>query len=290
MLAFMRGWAVAVVALVVGLTTTADDARAQAEKPTKSAPVSMKDRIEAKRLFNQAHLAYKNGDYEEAILKWQQSYERSKEPLIFESIANGYERLGNFRRALESLKQWRQAAPWREQSTLDGRIQRLEARAAEEDAEKVRKDAEALKRDEAKRAKDADERRRRDEAAQTMSKVTILGWSLLGAGGVFAMTGVGLDIYAVTRRPDAATACASSGGVDLCLDSHRSAIERSNALAIAGDTGWIAGAALSTAGLVLLLTSPNANANQGPTENGATATATPWVGPSGGGVTVRGSF
>ncbi len=286
MLSPMRRGELAAIALSLGLATTGRTDRVQAANPTKSTPISMKDRTEAKRLFNQAHLAYKNGDYEEAILKWQQSYELSKEPLIFESIANGYERLGNMRHALENLKLWRQAAPSREQATLDGRIQRLEGRVKTEDEEKLRQELEQRQRDEAQKKLDDDARRVREENARAASTGTILGWSLLGAGSIFAITGIALDVSASTDRPIAARACTFRAGAHLCLDSERSAIEQTNALAIAGDAGWIAGAAVGTAGLVILIASKHAKTS----DSSSSIAATPWLAPSSGGAFLRGYF
>ena len=104
------------------------------EAAAQKANITQKERREAKRLFNKAHLAYRRGDYEEAILKWEQSFELSGEPLIYLSIANAYERLGDAERALDYLKRWRKKAPRREHEELDGRIESLEARVADEKA------------------------------------------------------------------------------------------------------------------------------------------------------------
>ncbi len=284
----MRRLGLLTAAVAVCMAMTPGRAYAQAGPAPKTAPISAKDRYEAKRLFNQAHLAYKNGDYEEAILKWQQSYELSKEPLIFESIANAYERLGNMRRALENLKQWRQVAPWREQSTLDGRLQRLEERVNLEDEEQRKKDEEQRKKDEEQRQKLLLAQRQRDDEARAASTGTVVGWSLLGVGGALVVSGVALDLYAAQLRPDANLACAPSGTASLCLDSQRTPLERSSTLALAGDVGWIAGAAMSTAGLVVLLSSSGRDASTPGTE--AHVRATPVIASTGIGVLLNGNF
>ena len=109
---------------------------AHAQAPTFS------QRQVAKSLFSQARLAYRNGDYEEAILKWQESFSLSQEPLILESIANAYEKLGDRKRALENLENWRKAAPKNEQKALDDRIVLLRERVKADGAEEqLRKDA-----------------------------------------------------------------------------------------------------------------------------------------------------
>lgn len=249
----------------------------------------MKHRIEAKRLFNQAHLAYKNGDYEEAILKWQQSYELSREPLIFESIANAYERLGQSRRALENLKEWRKVAPWREHKTLDSRIERLEQRVKDEEAEQQRKAAEE------KRARDLEASRQpqlgpsappRDDVPTSAAKVA--GFSLIGVGGALTAAGVTLALVANSKRPDLDRACAEASGQTLCLASDRDAIESTNAMAIGGDIGWIVGAATVAAGLTLVLTAPNTNA--APPASATSWRMRPMAAPSGGGALLEATF
>jgi tetratricopeptide (TPR) repeat protein len=220
----------------------------------------MKDRIEAKRLFNQAHLAYKNGDYEEAILKWQQSYELSREALIFESIANAYERLGQSRRALENLREWRKVAPWREHKTLDSRIERLEQRVKDDEAEQRRKDAElqrAKERNTAAQALLSAPAKTEDPStSRPMSAMRIAGFPILGVGGALTIAGVTLAGIGSASRPDSSTACAASNEGQLCLATERDAIESSNAMALGGDVGWIVGAATAAAGLTLVLASP----------------------------------
>ncbi len=117
--------------------------------------ITAKQRREAKRLFNQAHLAYRRGDYEEAVVKWEQSFELSKEPLIFESIANAYERLGDPRQALEYLQRWRKKAPRREHKSLDSRIENLESRITrlEEEERAEAEQEEARRQEEANRGR-----------------------------------------------------------------------------------------------------------------------------------------
>lgn len=276
------------MSLVLFLSAVPGSSFAQqgAAKPT----VSMSDRLEARRLFNQAHLAYKEERYEEAILKWQQSYELSKEPLIFESIANAYERLGNMRRALENLKRWREFAPAREVKKLDARLEALATKAKAQEEEERRRadeDRKVKEREAAARAKAEAERLRREEESRALGTTAILGWTLVGVGGALGLGGVALDVVAGLQRPDPTVACAPSGGAQLCLETQRDAIERTNAMAIAGDVGWITGAAAVTGGVVLLLVGTPARGTEPST---ASATLAPWAGPSAMGVTLDGHF
>lgn len=253
--------------------------------------ISAKARREAKRLFNQAHLAYRRGDYEEAILKWEQSYELSREPLIYLSIANAYERLGDSQRTREYLRQWREKAPRREHKELDSRIERLDARIAEEQEAEARKLAAAEKRrkkDEQQRQKELDSARQQEDANASASSAEtwqIVGWSAIGTSAAAIITGVILDGVAAAKRPAQDEACADADGQLLCLQDQRDDIETSNTLAIAGDITWIAGAAIGAAGVVVLFTLASDDDN-----DGGTARVVPIVSPTTGGVVLTTRF
>jgi tetratricopeptide (TPR) repeat protein len=297
------------IGLILVLAPTDAGATLGAQSSAVQAPrlllrITKKQRREAKRLFNQAHLAYRRGDYEEAILKWEQSFELSREPLIFESIANAHERLGDPERALENLRKWREKAPRREHKSLDSRIENLESRIARREEERKLEQAEEAERErqEAERlGRDNDDQRRQQEEAERdaagPSTMEILGWSLVGTGGAAVVTGVVLDIVAATTRPSEDEACSEEGGMLLCRDAMRDDIESSNQLAIVGDVLWIAGAAMAGAGVVVLLTAvDSAPGNEG--DEGATAEdssvldahVVPFLGPSGGGLLFTGHF
>lgn len=220
-----------------------------------------RERREAKRLFDQAHLAYRRGDYEEAILKWQQSYELSKEPLIFESIANAYERLGDLEAAHKYLSQWRAHAPRNEQKELDSRLESLEARLEEKrTADKKRQEEEDRRRraDEEQRRRDEEARRREAEqrdVGSRSSEMWIAGWTLTGVGAAAVVAGVIVDAVAFARRPDEDEACREPTGRTLCSQDERDDIESSNTLAIAGDVTWISGAVIAAGGVALIVVS-----------------------------------
>ena len=273
---------------------------AVAQAPRLPLRISAKARREAKRLFNQAHLAYRRGDYEEAILKWEQSYELSKEPLIFESIANAYERLGDPKRALEYLRKWRDKAPRREHKSLDSRIENLESRIARLEEEERTREAEEEERrkQEADRiAREQEERRQQEEeeaaAAAGPSTMEIVSYSLIGVGGAAVVAGVVMDIVAASSRPSEDEACIDQEGSLLCRDALRDDIETSNTLAIAGDITWIAGAALAAGGVVVLFTlvEPVGDTEEGDGDPAALdARLVPYAGPGGGGLVITAEF
>jgi tetratricopeptide (TPR) repeat protein len=239
-------------AVAVGLA-----AAPAAAQPAPPPDVACKDRKEAKRLFDQGHLAYRRGDYEQAILRWQDSYALCQEPLIFFNIHNAYEKLGQLKEALENLKKWRENAPRREHQELDEKIQSLERRVRVVDEEEQRRRAE-----EERRNKEDEERRRAAEPRPPdagtepdggMQPMQIAGFALVGVGGVAVIAGVVMDAVAASSRPDETEACTEDDGRLLCTDALRDDIETSNSLAIAGDVTWIVGAVLAATGAGLLI-------------------------------------
>jgi tetratricopeptide (TPR) repeat protein len=254
---------------------------AQPAPPPPSA-VACKDRREARRLFDQGHLAYRRGDYESAILRWQDSFSLCEEPLIFFNIHNAYEKLGQLKDALEYLRKWRENAPRREHQELDDKIDSLERRVREQDA------ADAARKQE-------EERRRREEEERTRAAqpppdpgtpatstdgapLQIAGWTLVGFGGAAILAGVIMDGVAASTRPDETEGCLEDDGDLLCSDALRDDIESSNTLAIAGDVTWILGAVAAATGAGLLI-----YAELG----GESADAALLVGPTSAGVRVR---
>ncbi len=241
--------------LALAAVTAFDDAAAQEQQ----SDVACKDRRQAKREFNKGRLAYRRGDYEEAIVKWQESYAMCEEPLIHLNIANAYERIGDPRSALKHLELWRQVAPIREHGELDARLGSLRQRVAEQD-----------KQDADKRAQeDARKKEEQDRLLQNppppapppappkrgFQTLDIVGWSLVGVGGAAVIAGVVMDVVAASARPEEAEACTIMNDRQLCREAARDDIESTNTLALAGDITWIAGAAVAASGATILVLS-----------------------------------
>ena len=175
----------------------------------QKANISQKERRDAKRLFNKAHLAYRRGDYEEAILKWEQSFELSGEPLIYLSIANAYERLGDAARALDYLKRWREKAPRREREELDSRIEALDARVSEDkrksdEAKKEETDRLAAEKERTRQERLEDLTKKEEQQATGPDVWAIVGWSMVGVGAAGVIAGVAMDGIAASKRPNSA--------------------------------------------------------------------------------------
>lgn len=230
---------------------------------------------EAKRIFDDGAAAYGAGNYEEAIRLFEQSYAISQKPLIFESLANAWERLGNARKARDNLARWREAAPPEERDLLDARIRNLDARLAREDAA-----AQA-----ATAAQAAREDKLRAAAVQPVDARPWLPGAIVGGAGVVAIVaGVAVDAVAAKDRP-ASSACKTTGMGTFCMSSASGAIATSNRMAIAGDVTWIVGAAAVATGAVLVvLRRPKQDAAPSPPPPAA------YLAPLPGGVMLGGSF
>lgn len=250
-------------------------AHAQPRKPPTGKPDGKNN--EAKKLFDDGAAAYTQGNYEAAIEAWTKAYDISKKPLIFESIANAYERLGDAKKAREFLSKWREVAPKDEQDLLDARIKNLDARVARDEELETARKAEAEK-----TKKADDERQRKAGGGSGGSSTSTPGVVLLGVGGAAVAVGVTLDIIAGIRRPAIDTACATTSTGQICKASSRDAIVSSNTLALAGDILWIAGAAAAAGGAVLIIT------HKAPKDS-APPTAT-WIAPAGAGFVAGHSF
>jgi tetratricopeptide (TPR) repeat protein len=235
-------------ALLAGVSLVAlappASAASNAKKPAKTADAK---RAEAKAYFDAGADLYDKGDYEGAIASWQMSYDLSKKPLIFESMSNAYERLGDAKKAREYLARWREAAPEAERPRLDERLKNLDARIArEEEAEQARKAEEAARRAREKKAL-------APPPPKAEPGPPLLGLGLVGVGSIAVAVGVTLDVVAAGKRPDASSVCKDAAGSTLCLASSRDAIASSSTLAVAGDVTWILGGIAAASGAALLL-------------------------------------
>ena len=238
--------------------------------PAKSADPRL---AEAKKLFDDGAAAYAQGNYEDAVHAWEKAYDISQKPLIFESMANAYERLGDARKARDYLAKWREAAPPEEHGLLDARIKNLDARVQREE-EAARKAAEEKAKREAQEKAEADARR---------AKAWLPGAVLAGAGGAAVITGIIIDAVASSKRPGS-DACVTVKDDTFCRTSAADAIKSSNTMAIVGDALWIGGAAIAATGAVLIVVL------KAPAPKDTTPPPTAWVRPAPGGLVVGGTF
>jgi tetratricopeptide (TPR) repeat protein len=247
----------------------------RAPPPTRTDPRL----AEAKRYFEDGAAAYGQGNYEAAIRAWERAYEISQKPLIFESIANAWERLGDARKARDYLARWRSSAPLEERDLLDARIRNLDARVARED--------EAARRTASERA--AAQAAARVQIEQAQQQPWLLGAIVAGAGGVVVLTGVLVDVAAALKRPDASL-CKTTNGQTFCKAAAQGPIDLSNRLALAGDITWALGAAAVAAGAVLIFIRRPGPVQRDSAPRPVAAPPAAWLAPAPGGVMLGGRF
>lgn len=263
-----------VIFVTCAVTLLASAAATESFAQPKKPPARVDPRtVEAKKLFDDGAAAYAKGSYDEAIRAWEKAFELSQKPLIYESIANAWERLGDARKARDNLTKWRDSAPPEERDLLDARIKNLDARVQRED--------DAVRQTAADQA--ARERASTATAAANSSRPWLPGAVLIGAGGALVIGGVVLDVVASSKRPPASS-CKATGGQTFCLTSAKDAIGSSNKLALAGDVVWIAGAAAAAAGAVLIIL------KRPPPQKDAAPPATAYLAPTAGGLVLGGTF
>ncbi len=237
------------VTVVAGASLLTVDAAAQPERSGGfGRPVlDPQQKAEAKAHFDRGADLYAQGAYDQALAEWTAAYEISQHPLIFESIANAYERLGKPREAKEALTKWRAAAPPEEQQVLDRRLGNLDARIAKLDEEDAAAKAAADKR--VNEGGDGVV----EEEGGIFGPLGIAG-VVVGAVGVGLVAGgVVVGIVASGQRPDEAEVCRAGEGGSLCLDASRKDIDASSTLALVSDVMWITGAVATAAGGTMLV-------------------------------------
>lgn len=149
-----------------------------------AAEVSPADLQRAKELYDNGALLYEEGNYQAAILAFQQSLAISGAPALNYNIANCYERLGKLTEARDALNLYRAVAPSDERERLDRRLAAIEQRIAEEAAKPVAPPPAAVT---------------PAPVAPTTSTTTKSGggakWAVFGAGVAVGVVGGGLITY-----------------------------------------------------------------------------------------------
>lgn len=120
--------------------------------------------------------------------------------------------------------------------------------------------------------------RARADAGNPADSQTIVGWTVLAAGGAGLAVGATTGILALVRKSDVDDACTGSR----CPASAQRDIDAFRTLRTVSTVAYAGGALAAGVGVVLLLTAPD------PPRRADSARITPWVGPGSAGV--RGVF
>lgn len=235
------------------------------------------NKTKAKRTFDAGHLAYRRGEYEDAILKFQDSYANCEKALTLLAIGNAYERLGDLKAALKHLEKYQPSAEKREREEIANRISALKSRIEEQD-----------KTDAARRAKEealrkAEKERQQQEEATKPRPLLWTGWITAGVG-VAALAGSAVTGgLALSLDGDLARTCV--GG--RCPTDRGEDVNQLARLSTATDVLWISGAALTAGGVAMLLLSRSGGSSKS-SHSSSSGELTLRVGL--GSVVLRGSF
>jgi len=235
------------------------------------------NRWKAKRAFDAGHLAYRRGMYEEAILKFQDSYSQCEKALTLLAIGNAYERLGDLEAAVEHLEKYQPHAERRERPELESRIATLKSRIEEQEKQEAeRKAQEEAARKEALRKAEEDRQRKEEAAREAEAKpFRLAGW-ITGAVGVAALTGGAvIGGLALSLDGDLADACVEG----TCPADRGADVDQLERLSTATDVLLVLGGTLTAGGVALLLVGQSSESSP---SVGLT------LGP--GGAALRGSF
>jgi tetratricopeptide (TPR) repeat protein len=205
----------------------------------------------ARELYLRGDRLYAEGNYDEAVLAFEQAYELSWRPVLLYNMANALERLGRYEEALRRLEQYVPHAPEHQRSAVLKRMASLEARAEEQrrsEREGVReRAAPALEGNEPTVSPPAVDRPERD--------VPWLGYAIGGAGVASMGLGLVFGLSAAGARSDAEDLCIDNGSSTLCPSSARLFIDRAENRAVLADVALGLGIAAVGVGTYLVLSS-----------------------------------
>ncbi len=205
----------------------------------------------ARTIYRRGDLLYNQGRYEEALVDFLESYRLSERPRILLAIANTYERLGRYRAAVSTLRQYAPSARAEEELNIRERIRSLERRLeAQEEREAETRDSETLPTPEESReallyAPPPGSRRGGGGSS-------VMGWVLVGTGGAAVAAGTVFAIVAQDARSEAGDLCSGAGGATVCSMEAETLFERNRLFSRLTDGALVAGTAALLGGVILL--------------------------------------
>ena len=247
-------WALAAIVLVATVAGTGVvPSRARAEPGAE-------DDQKARELFRLGQGHYIAGRYEKAAVFFDEAYRLSNRPELLLALANTYERMNDYGKAIDHLRQYLSSPKAKNVDAVRDRLQRLETSLRQRDEERDR--LRRLQLAERERA-----RRRGQEQAQgqapnalelegrTGGQMTprprasrLPAYLLLAGGAVGIGSAVGAGLAARQAHQDADNQCAD----DLvCPSSAQSALDRERRWAILADVSAVVGVGSAAVGTFL---------------------------------------
>lgn len=205
-------------------------APAPKEAPAKKeAPASISP---ARAAFLRGDRSYLEGDYEAAVLAFEEAYAQSGRIEMLFNLANAHERLSNFSQAALALRGYIPHSPQGDREALERRLVRLEELAKAERESQIK----------AARA-----------SAPPAHWSFSMGVGLATLGGAGLITGTGFAISAGRARKDLSEMCGSGNAGRLCTPKADPLLKRDQAHSLVADVALIGGTILSVTGVGLLI-------------------------------------
>lgn len=101
-------------------------ARAKKKAPVAAAKKVDPRMVEAKRAFIAGRTLFGEKKWAEAIVEYKKAYAITQDGLVMGQVALGFEKAGDYKRALESIRVYRSALPESDRASVDEMIQKYE--------------------------------------------------------------------------------------------------------------------------------------------------------------------
>lgn len=238
-------------------STDPQESTSPGDAPENEGEPTPTDLERAKQLFDNGKTLFEEGNYEDAVRAWQQSYGLSEKPVLLFNIASAAERMGDFDAALEALNTYRAFAKPEERESLQRRMRNLErSRDEQEEARKAEpsEEVETPAPTSVVPAPQPVEPRRRGTGQR------VAGGVLIGLGAVGLGSGAVLGVLSNQQRAKATESCLDS---KLCLAEAKPALDSSRSLGLGADVSLLAGIVSAGVGTVLVVTAPRGRVSVG---------------------------
>lgn len=197
-------------------------------------------------LFENGAILYDEGQYEQAVSAWEESYRISGEPLILYNMANAHERLNHLEHALELYNEYRAYATSDERETLERRIRNLERRVEENLVEQEQEDQQDREREQELQARELEAQQLTEELEQQElqlqeSRIPLpLSFQIMRYGSAgFAVIGLGMGAMfgsqAAGHHSDLDDMCPNG----ICLDTAQDTMDDEKSSALLADVSFL---------------------------------------------------
>ncbi len=203
---------------------------------SESPSAAERDEQEARAAFQRGDELYLEGDYEGAVSAFEEAYAKSGRIEMLFNLANAHERLGHYAEAALSLRGYIPHSPEHHRPALERRLARL-SRLADE------------KRAPAQSQLESSPAPQHPKAAWKPS----LGVGLSTLGGAGLLTGAGFALATLGARKQLNAICTQGASGRICPPEAGPYLSRDRSYSLVADIALLAGAALATTGIVLMV-------------------------------------